>query len=161
MEGEIEADSLVGEGSLFTLRIPLPIGGAQISGNPEAQVDALQDVQSGQHALVTDDNEINRMILSEMLRNAGFSVEEAADGFEAINRVSKKRFDIAFLDISMPGIDGIETLKRIRQLDVDWCNLPAIAVTAHAAQKDHEAIRDAPFTDIPVSYTHLTLPTKA
>ena len=148
MEGEIEADSLLGEGSLFTLRIPLPIGGAQISGTPETQGDEFQNVQAGQHALVTDDNEINRMILSEMLRNAGFSVEEATDGFEAINWVSKKRFDIAFLDISMPGIDGIETLKRIRQLDVDWCNLPAIAVTAHAAHKDHEAIREAPFADI-------------
>ncbi|MEP6018326.1 MAG: ATP-binding protein [Paracoccaceae bacterium] len=148
MEGEIEADSLLGEGSLFTLRIPLPIGGPQRSDSPKAQDRELGKVQSGHHALVTDDNEINRMILSEMLRNAGLSVEEAADGFEAINWVSKKRFDIAFLDISMPGIDGIETLKRIRQLNVDWRNLPAIAVTAHAARKDHEAIREAPFSDI-------------
>ena len=103
---------------------------------------------SGQHALVVDDNEINRMILCEMLCNAGFSVEEAADGYEAIDRVLETQFDIAFLDISLPGIDGIETLKRIRRLDVAWRDLPAIAVTAHAARRDHDAIRKAPFSEI-------------
>ncbi|MGC3936172.1 ATP-binding protein [Roseobacter sp. EG26] len=148
MEGEIEADSLLGEGSLFTLRIPLPVGRSLMSKEPKRPGHQAQLAPSGQHALVVDDNEINRMILCEMLRSAGFSVEEAADGFEAIDRVLKTRFDIAFLDISMPGIDGIETLKRIRELDVAWRDLPAIAVTAHAARKDHDAIRKAPFSEI-------------
>jgi CheY-like chemotaxis protein len=83
-----------------------------------------------------------------MLRNGGFTVEEVKDGFEALNRISEKQFDIIFLDISMPGIDGIETLNRIRKLEVDWRNLPAIAVTAHAAPKDHDSIRKAPFSEI-------------
>ena len=62
--------------------------------------------------------------------------------------MSAQRFDIVFLDISMPGIDGIETLDRIRKLDVDWHTLPAIAVTAHAARKDHEMINKASFADL-------------
>jgi PAS domain S-box-containing protein len=148
MEGEIEADSVPGEGSMFTLRVPLPALRAQASTSSKDTQQKSPDILSGQHALVVDDNEINRMILREMLRDIGLTVEEAEDGFVAIRRVSETPFDIVFLDISMPGIDGIETLHRIRQLHVQWSNLPAIAVTAHAARKDHEAIKKATFSDI-------------
>ena len=148
MGGEIDADSLPGEGSLFTLRLPLPIARSSADGADQRDAAAPVHLPSGHTALVVDDNEINRMILVEMLRDLGFTVQEASDGFEAIKSVSAQRFDIVFLDISMPGIDGIETLDRIRKLDVDWHTLPAIAVTAHAARKDHEMINNASFADL-------------
>ncbi|AVL52431.1 hybrid sensor histidine kinase/response regulator [Roseobacter denitrificans] len=154
MGGTLEAESLLGEGSLFTLRVPLPV--AQVEPHLGTHVSSkTADSQSYAHrALVVDDNDINRMILREMLLGAGLRVEEAADGFEAIKHISQERFDIVFLDISMPGIDGIETLHRIRQLPVDWRNLPAIAVTAHAAPKDHNAIMQASFLDLLVKPVH-------
>ncbi|WP_241462642.1 PAS domain-containing hybrid sensor histidine kinase/response regulator [Tateyamaria sp. ANG-S1] len=148
MQGEIEADSLPGEGSLFTLRLPLPVERSERGDVGPTHGVAPVRLPRGQHALVVDDNEINRMILVDMLRDIGFSADEASDGFEAIGCISNQRFDIIFLDISMPGIDGIETLDRIRKLDVDWSTLPAIAVTAHAARKDHETINKASFSDL-------------
>jgi len=148
MEGEIHVDSLPGEGSLFTLRIPLPVGRRKADDEAQTKGAAVGPLPTTQHALVVDDNEINRMILVDMLQDSGFTVDEAADGFEAITSISKQGFDVIFLDISMPGIDGIETLKRIRNLDVAWRNVPAIAVTAHAARKDHDAINQAPFADL-------------
>ncbi|GGX59716.1 hybrid sensor histidine kinase/response regulator [Tateyamaria omphalii] len=148
MEGEIEADSVPGEGSLFTLRLPLRVDRSKARKGGQPVVRTPAQLRAGNRVLVVDDNEINRMILIEMLRNIGFAVDEASDGYEAIEAVSSQRFDVLFLDISMPGIDGIETLDRIRKLDVDWSSLPTIAVTAHAAQKDHEAIAQASFADI-------------
>ena len=145
MGGDITADSVLGEGSLFSFRLPLPKSRADVATElnvPDAaQVSFLQ----GLKALVVDDNEINRMILTDMLEDLGFEVAEAENGYVAIECLSAKQFDVLFLDISMPGIDGIETLAKVRDLDVEWCNLPAIAVTAHAAPKDHEAIRAAEF----------------
>ena len=154
MGGEIEADSLLGEGSLFTLRLPLPAASLEAGAGAEQARDTVAHLAPEHRALVVDDNDINRMILCEMLQEAGLQVEEAEDGFAALKLISEKRFDIAFLDISMPGIDGIETLNRIRALDVPWRDLPAIAVTAHAAREDHAAIRQAPFADLLVKPIH-------
>lgn len=154
MGGTIEVDSLLGEGSLFTLRTPLPAVPFETRTGTQHSVKTQRNLSQEHRALVVDDNEINRMILCEMLQEAGLCVEEAADGIEAVNLISEKPFDIVFLDISMPGIDGIETLNRIRQLKVDWRNLPAIAVTAHAAPKDHHAIMQASFLDLLVKPVH-------
>lgn len=148
MEGDIDADSLPGEGSLFTIRLPLPVTDADSGDRDQSQRDNGTPIATGQKALVVDDNEINRMILVEMLRKSGLRVEEAEDGFAALEQVAQNPFDILFLDISMPGIDGIETLHRIRALDVAWRNIPALAVTAHAASKDHDVILQAPFADL-------------
>ena len=100
---------------------------------------------SGLTALVVDDNEINRLILRDMLQEMGFEVEEAESGKEAVSIVHNQAFDIVLLDLSMPGIDGIETLNLIRALPVAWRDVPAIAVTAHAGEKDHAVILSADF----------------
>lgn len=100
---------------------------------------------SGLNALVVDDTEINRLILRDMLQEMGFELEEAESGKEAVSIVHNQAFDIVLLDISMPGIDGIETLNLIRALPVAWRDVPAIAVTAHAGEKDHAVILSADF----------------
>lgn len=148
MGGEISAESIEGEGSLFTMRIPLPVAQSDHASNRDAANVAGTEIPAGKTALVVDDNEINRMILTDMLHDLGLQVEEAADGYTALDLLAKRPFDVLLLDISMPGIDGIETLNRFRALDVDWCALPAIAVTAHAAKEDHEAILKASFQDL-------------
>ncbi len=145
MGGEIEADSVLGEGSLFILRVPL-----QTVEEPkhvyQAKEEDIPEFPAGLHALVVDDNEINRMILTAMLEGMDFKVTQAEDGYQAIQQVSDCRFDVVLLDISMPGIDGIETLSRIRALERSWCFVPAIAVTAHASPKDHARILQGYFS---------------
>jgi PAS domain S-box-containing protein len=145
MDGEIEADSILDEGSLFTIRIPLAMAGLMSHAPPEPNNTTPMVISAGLKALVVDDNEINRMIMTDMLLDFGFEVDQASDGFEAISIMSENAFDIALMDISMPGIDGIETLNRIRALDVAWNNIPTIAVTAHASAQDHDRILQAPF----------------
>lgn len=150
MDGQIEADSIPGEGSLFSFRIPLVAADTaqgDVTTRPE---NAAARVAGTKRALVVDDNDINRMILSDMLGDLGVETTEAEDGFAAIAAMTAQPFDALFLDISMPGIDGIETLRRIRRLDVAWSGLPAVAVTAHAGQRDHDLIRQESFMDLVV-----------
>lgn len=148
MGGTIGVDSFLGEGSLFTVTLPLPEvprNGPRVEPRGGA---ILAPLDRPFRALVVDDNDINRMIINDMVTDLGGDVVEAEDGFVALKRVAEQRFDIVLMDISMPGIDGIETLKRIRDLPVAWAGLPGVAVTAHAASKDHVQIMSADFADL-------------
>lgn len=158
MHGEIEADSLLNEGSLFTIRVPLPPANGNIAGKTSnAGVEIISEnlaVFMDCKALVVDDNRINRMILMDMLVDLGFDVAQAVDGYQALDLLSERGFDIVLLDISMPGIDGIETLDRLRKMDVDWHDVPVLAVTAHASQSDHTSILAASFFGLLVKPVH-------
>ncbi|WP_299428173.1 PAS domain-containing hybrid sensor histidine kinase/response regulator [uncultured Shimia sp.] len=138
--GELEADSLLGEGSLFTFRLPLPLTTDVADLQTHSSAHSLPDLPAGFRALVVDDNDINREILTDIVRDLGGVTQETSNGFEAIAICEAADFDVLLLDISMPGIDGLETLKRIRKGASPNVATPAVAVTAHAAPKDHEAI---------------------
>ena len=85
--------------------------------------------------LVVDDGEDNRIILNRRLTKRGFEVVEADNGLAALALIAEQRFDLVLLDIMMPGIDGIEVLKRIRTtLSPD--RLPVLMVTAKASNTD-------------------------
>ena len=148
MGATIEVDSISGEGSLFTMRIPLPEAGEMQRTEAKGSELVPAGIRPGQSALVVDDNEINRIVLTDMVSDLGFEVHQAADGLQAIEAVRHRPFDIVFLDISMPGIDGIDTLARIRALEVGWRNVPAVAVTAHVSPQDHDVILRADFSGL-------------
>lgn len=80
--------------------------------------------------LIADDDPQIRMLLKDRLEGSGFRIRQAGDGHEAIERISKGSIDLALLDIRMPGMDGLEALKRIRS---DWPDLPVIMLTAFAS----------------------------
>lgn len=91
--------------------------------------------------LVVDDNEMNRDMLSRRLGNRGFKVEIAADGELALKRLGEESFDTVMLDVMMPGMSGLEVLKKIRE---QWSesDLPVVMVTARDATTDVvEALR--------------------
>ena len=81
------------------------------------------------HLLIVDDISDNRAILSRRFERRGFAVTEAESGLTAIELIEKEAFDLVLLDVMMPGIDGIETLKRIRGRKSSSA-LPVIMVTA-------------------------------
>lgn len=148
MGGQITAESVPGEGSMFVIELPLPVAPWQSEFESPEGDDPACFVGNGHRILVVDDNEINRMILVDMLSDMQFEVVEAVDGYDAIHQLSEASADLILLDISMPGIDGLETLSQIRALDVPWCQVPTIAVTAHAAPEDHARIMQEDFSDL-------------
>jgi serine phosphatase RsbU (regulator of sigma subunit) len=79
--------------------------------------------------LVVDDNELNREILTRRLQRKGYTVFAACDGQEALTLLGERRYDLLLLDILMPGISGIDLLRRIRQIHAPT-DLPIIMVTA-------------------------------
>ncbi len=113
--GKIEVDSDEGKGATFCIRLPI------ISEADQATViqktDKRKEVTSSKRGkiLVADDEEAIRELLAEMLTISGHKVKLASNGYEAIALSKKERFDVVFMDIMMPGISGIETVKTIQQ----------------------------------------------
>lgn len=99
-----------------------------------------------QHVLLVEDNEINREVAREFLEASGLTVTEAQNGREALDILETESFDAVLLDIQMPELDGIETVKLIRE-HPDLRDLPVIAMTAHAMLGDRERFLEAGMSD--------------
>jgi len=87
--------------------------------------------------LMAEDSAVNRELLRELLESQGCEVEEAWDGEEAIDMLSRKRPDIVLLDIGMPKLDGFGVIRKVRE-DPNLADLPVLAVTAYAMRGDRE-----------------------
>jgi adenylate cyclase len=85
--------------------------------------------------LVVDDNEMNRDMLSRRLKGKGFEVETSEDGYQALERVAKGGVDLLLLDVMMPGISGVEVLKKLRET-YSPADLPIIMATAKDQSED-------------------------
>lgn len=89
------------------------------------------------HALVVDDSEINQLLICKILENQGVTSEVAFNGEEAIQKVAETHYDLIFMDIQMPDVDGYQAAKTIRTME-GRKNLPIIAVTANTMPDDQE-----------------------
>lgn len=102
----------------------------------------------GVRALAVDDEEMNLVVAKGVLGSYGINVETCLSGREAIERCRGESYDIIFLDHMMPGLDGVETLKRIREIDNGiYQDLPAIALTANTVSGAREMFRSEGFTE--------------
>lgn len=136
MNGTIELHSTLGHGSTFEVSLPFEmVDPMQIdlpsdSHNEEKHYTVLQDVR-GALVLLVEDNLINQQIACEMLQQKGIVVDLAHNGEEALEALNKKNYQLVFMDIQLPGMDGYETTKIIRaDKKFEW--LPIVAMTAHA-----------------------------
>jgi two-component system cell cycle response regulator DivK len=91
--------------------------------------------------LVVDDVDHGREIFAEYLEYRGFRVATAADGLEAMDKAFELRPDIILMDLSLPGIDGWEATRRLKQ-DDRTRDIPIIALTAHALASAHDRARE-------------------
>jgi len=89
--------------------------------------------------LVVEDDGLNRLLLSEILTAQGFKVDIAADGGEAIRMTENELYHLILMDIQLPGIDGIETTRIIKN-KFFYKDIPIIALTAYALKEDKERI---------------------
>ena len=85
--------------------------------------------------LLVEDNEVNQEFVSEALRRLGHSVAIAADGDEALSRLAETEFELIFMDVQMPGIDGLEVTRRHRELGR---RTPIVAITAHTGRDERD-----------------------
>jgi two-component system sensor histidine kinase BarA len=102
---------------------------------------------SGYRFLVADDNSINLHLVSSILRESGAEVVEAGNGQEVLNALGHARFDMIFLDMRMPALDGAETARRIRSMDAPARNTPIVAVTADIVPEHRDRALGAGIND--------------
>lgn len=135
MGGEIWVKSKVGKGACFVFELPLMCSKVQDDTNEE-QPERI--IEAGMKALVAEDNEMNRFVIEKLLEGLKYEVEVVENGYEALKAFREKSFDIVFMDIQMPIMDGIETTKKIREMEKGTEHIPIIAVTAFAIKGDRE-----------------------
>jgi len=90
--------------------------------------------------LAVDDNEANLKLVMTLLNDYQLDAEGASSGFEALTRIRQRRFDLVFMDLQMPGMDGVETTRRLREMDDNSHRTPVIALTAHAPGDEQERL---------------------
>ncbi|MBR1700339.1 MAG: response regulator [Lachnospiraceae bacterium] len=167
MGGELEFSSVYGEGSCFTVYVPQrvvseePVGDYRAYASQADEEDILTGILAPNvKVLVVDDTEMNLIVFEERLKDTKLRIAKAASGEQCLALVKKESFDIIFLDHFMPGMDGIETLKCMKQMGIENLsrNAPVIALTANAIEGSREMYLEAGFTDYlskPVEYKDL------
>ncbi|MEW5773348.1 MAG: PAS domain S-box protein [Thermodesulfobacteriota bacterium] len=141
MGGRLAVDTEPGRGAEFAFTLPLlpaPPGALPCEA-PAAPGEARP-----LRLLLAEDEPVNRLAARLMLERLGHSVVLAADGEEALAALARERFDCVILDISMPVLDGIAVLRRLRRLERETgrARTPVVAMTAHAMAGDRERFLD-------------------
>ncbi|WP_051598463.1 ATP-binding protein [Selenomonas ruminantium] len=157
MQGSISVDSIYGEGSTFTIRIPQQVEKYDPIGDFNTRIEAaLREEENYQesftapqaHILVVDDNDMNLTVVESLLEKTRVHIHTATSGKECLQLIAQNHYDIVFLDHMMPEMDGIETLQRAKTMtDFPCQHTPFIALTANAVAGVKEMFLAKGFND--------------
>lgn len=148
VHGELMLTSEVGKGSVFSMVIPAGLDVSQqplldrhhLPSEPEQAFVASDTVTFSGNVLVAEDVETNQIVIQSMLVQMGLKVTLVEDGNQVVRKVREGAFDLIFMDINMPGLDGFGATKILREENV---KVPIIALTAFAMQGDEQKCLDA------------------
>jgi CheY-like chemotaxis protein/HPt (histidine-containing phosphotransfer) domain-containing protein/two-component sensor histidine kinase len=143
----VESASGVGSTFRFTIACTAPAGISEIPDGKDPSPAATKMIRfPGSRVLLVEDNPLNQQVAGEFLRRRGILVEIASDGLEAVALTAERRYDLICMDLHMPGIDGIETCRRIKSREKNR-NIPILAMTAAVLPEDRQRCRDAGMID--------------
>jgi PAS domain S-box-containing protein len=136
--GSIKVVSKENEGSTFTVIIPYQVGAAEVHQTPSKIAVTMSARIKSASILLVEDNDINRLYASSILKMWGCHFDTAENGQVALEKIKNNHFDLVLMDIQMPVMDGFEATRHIRNLDGRKKNVPVVALTANATQRDIE-----------------------
>ena len=141
MGGIITVHSVLGQGTEFVIDLKMEVVSEESEKYfAENENSITTDCFRGKRVLIVEDNELNREIASELLKDEGFLIEEAANGVEAIDKVIHSRngyFDLILMDIQMPVMDGYKATREIRRMkESALARIPIVAMTANTFEED-------------------------
>ncbi len=139
MHGDVGFESREGEGSTFWIEVAAPACAAQGSVHAPESDGWL----SGLTVLVVEDNATNRLVATRMLVQLGAEVVVAEDGAQGLEAASRQVFDLIFMDIQMPVMDGIAATRAIRALPTHYCLAPIVATTANVLSHQIKTYRES------------------
>jgi CheY-like chemotaxis protein/nitrogen-specific signal transduction histidine kinase len=140
MGGDLTVTSTPGRGSTFRLAIVLPIAAADTSGEKHAQTTKTPARRLA--VLCVEDNPYGRVILNTILTELGHRADFVASGEEAVDAV-RRGYDVVLMDVTLPGIDGLEATRRIRALADASSRTPIVGISGRTETGDEEAARAA------------------
>lgn len=151
MGGTVAVESKIGVGSKFTVTIPCRIASEDETQAKRETNPSDQKCLRGTRILLTEDNDLNAEIATELLQEEGCTVDRAKDGVECVDMLEKAAngtYQLILMDIQMPVMNGYDAARKIRRLDdPQKANIPIIAMTANAFSEDKQAALDAGMND--------------
>ncbi|MCE7062589.1 ATP-binding protein [Dyadobacter sp. CY343] len=133
--GELKLKSEIGKGSVFSFQLELPYSMPKILTKKHAEKGSIPTISSSARILLVDDNATNLMLATRLLERKSIPFDIASDGKQAFDLYLSTRYNLIFMDLRMPVMDGFEATRLIREKDA---NIPIVALTASAFEDERE-----------------------